>query len=78
MNKKTLKTSYYFFMAGLALSGLVSVLTPPLAGDRHRHAEFLRIAASQRRYVCPMHSDITSDGPGKCPKCGMDLEPEKE
>ena len=24
-------------------------------------------------YACPMHSDITSDKPGKCPKCGMDL-----
>ena len=24
-------------------------------------------------YVCPMHSDVTSDKPGKCSKCGMDL-----
>ena len=24
-------------------------------------------------YVCPMHSDVVSDKPGKCPKCGMDL-----
>ena len=28
------------------------------------------------KYVCPMHSDVTSDKPGKCPKCGgMDLVP---
>jgi hypothetical protein len=25
-------------------------------------------------YVCPMDSDVRSDKPGKCPKCGMDLE----
>ena len=25
-------------------------------------------------YTCPMHPDIQSDGPGKCPKCGMFLE----
>ncbi len=25
-------------------------------------------------YVCPMHPDITSDKPGKCSKCGMDLK----
>lgn len=25
-------------------------------------------------YVCPMHPEVTSDKPGKCPKCGMDLE----
>lgn len=25
-------------------------------------------------YVCPMHPEVTSDKPGTCPKCGMDLE----
>jgi transcription initiation factor IIE alpha subunit len=25
------------------------------------------------KYSCPMHSDITSNKPGKCTKCGMDL-----
>ena len=25
------------------------------------------------QYVCPMHPHITSDKPGKCPICGMDL-----
>ena len=24
-------------------------------------------------YTCPMHADVLSDKPGKCPKCGMDL-----
>lgn len=24
-------------------------------------------------YICPMHPDITTDDPGKCPKCGMTL-----
>ena len=24
-------------------------------------------------YTCPMHPGVTSDEPGKCPKCGMDL-----
>jgi hypothetical protein len=28
-------------------------------------------------YVCPMHSEVTSDKPGKCPKCGMDLVEKK-
>lgn len=24
-------------------------------------------------YTCPMHPEVTSDQPGQCPKCGMDL-----
>jgi len=24
-------------------------------------------------YACPMHPEVTSDKPGKCSKCGMDL-----
>jgi len=24
-------------------------------------------------YTCPMHTDVTSDSPGRCPKCGMTL-----
>jgi hypothetical protein len=25
-------------------------------------------------YTCPMHPEVKSDKPGKCPKCGMSLE----
>jgi hypothetical protein len=31
-------------------------------------------ASHKAVYVCPMHPEETSDKPGKCPKCGMDLE----
>lgn len=27
-------------------------------------------------YKCPMHPNVTSDKPGKCPECGMNLEKE--
>jgi Heavy metal binding domain len=26
------------------------------------------------RYTCPMHPEVISDKPGKCPKCGMKLQ----
>jgi len=28
---------------------------------------------SHSAYSCPMHPEVTSDKPGKCPKCGMEL-----
>jgi len=29
-------------------------------------------------YVCPMHSEVASDQPGRCPKCGMKLVAREE
>jgi rubrerythrin len=33
--------------------------------------------AAKQLYTCPMHPEVISDQPGKCPKCGMDLVPLK-
>ena len=34
-------------------------------------------AAKKVVYSCPMHPNVTSTRPGRCPKCGMDLRPVK-
>ena len=39
----------------------------PSAGPAEAHAH--------TTYVCPMHPSITSDKPGECPICGMQLVP---
>ncbi|WP_216368542.1 heavy metal-binding domain-containing protein [Limnovirga soli] len=31
------------------------------------------MAVTGVKYTCPMHPEIISDTPGKCPKCGMKL-----
>ena len=36
------------------------------------------IHASSSTYACPMHPDVTGNGPTECPRCGMWLEPISE
>jgi mono/diheme cytochrome c family protein len=40
----------------------------------HGHAEADAAEAdATEMWVCPMHPEVTSDGPSTCPTCGMDL-----
>jgi hypothetical protein len=36
------------------------------------------IKATAGQYSCPMHPEVVSAQPGKCPKCGMALTPASE
>jgi mono/diheme cytochrome c family protein len=54
--------------------------------DRWNLVNYLRTFASAQPkkaeagkviYTCPMHPEVTSDQPGKCPQCGMTLVPKK-
>ncbi len=33
-----------------------------------------QLAKGSTFYQCEMHPEVTSDHPGSCPQCGMDLE----
>jgi len=38
----------------------------------HEHGQPTATTQSAQ-YVCPMHPDVTSESPGRCPKCNMKL-----
>ena len=75
----------------LALASLAFTAAPVLAHGGHVQGSGLPAAYSTavqeptapevrdaaKKYTCPMHPDVTSDKPGKCPKCGMNLVPAK-
>lgn len=43
------------------------------AQETHEHSVH-EDQARQATYTCPMHPEVKSDSPGKCPICGMDLQ----
>lgn len=68
MNRLTLVTAV---LAVTVVSGCGSP-PPPVASDTPLEHAARHLDAS---YRCPMHPEITSDEPGTCPICGMDLVP---
>jgi predicted RNA-binding Zn-ribbon protein involved in translation (DUF1610 family) len=45
-------------------------------GGTYVHVDAGREMTAQEEaavYACPMHPEVTSTAPGKCPKCGMEL-----
>ena len=45
----------------------------PRAGRRDGRPHRPPAGAGPTVYACPMHPEVTSDQPGRCPKCGMKL-----
>jgi len=43
----------------------------PVSGHAHHHDG--QPAGIASAYYCPMHTEVSSDKPGRCPKCGMQL-----
>jgi mono/diheme cytochrome c family protein len=41
--------------------------------EAHGHEAHADPADAAEMWVCPMHPEVTSDGPGTCPTCGMNL-----
>lgn len=46
-------------------------------GHEHGQAASDPSGAADARYTCPMHPEVVTSEPGKCPKCGMNLVPKK-
>ena len=64
----------------LALAAAVTCGAVPCGNNSSAAGQTRRRQAQRKtaaRYACPMHPEVTSRRPGKCPKCGMTLRPAK-
>lgn len=60
------------FLAALLMSVLVPIA--PAVGQTKKDARPAETKMQQgASYVCPKHPESTSEKPGKCPTCGMNL-----
>lgn len=78
-------TNRHFILAGLAVLAVAVVIGYIAWGDGPNDETASAQAGAQESvqdhaekhldptYVCPMHPEVTSDKPGNCPICGMDL-----
>jgi len=66
----------------MAIAILFSVATVFAAHTNTAVADTTKkVKPAKVQYTCPMHPEVLSDKPGKCPKCGMTLvkkEPAKK
>jgi len=47
------------------------------AGFAQQQKPVKKDTTQRKVYTCPMHPEVISDKPGKCPKCGMNLVEKK-
>ena len=61
---------------------LLIIITTTFAGfaqtGKNKMPAKKEAVAQQVKYTCPMHPNVTSDKPGKCAECGMDLTKSKK
>ncbi|HUK89582.1 MAG TPA: c-type cytochrome [Blastocatellia bacterium] len=61
---------------GIRTSGMPAFAAKSSPTQRWQIVDYIRQLPSSAQgtlthYACPMHGEIRSDSPGKCPKCGM-------
>ncbi len=57
------------------LLGATALISCGSNSGKEKQSETKEVASVQ--YTCPMHSEVISDKPGDCPRCGMALVEKK-
>ncbi len=65
-----MKTKFFINILFIALLGFNACSTNSKSGDKSTQTS---TEVKKTVYRCPMDTDVVSDKPGTCSKCGMDL-----
>ena len=57
----------------IMVAAVIGLVSWPMPEFKLTSAQKRTGSSVVRRYVCPMHPEVKSSRPGKCPKCGMVL-----
>jgi len=57
----------------LTFAAAITLAIVPTIAQSATDAKPSSTAPAAQKYTCPMHPEVISDKPGKCPKCGMNL-----
>jgi len=60
---------------GLSMLRMMGGPPPPAADDVSSSHDHTAPAPGDGTFTCPMHPEVRAEAPGRCPKCGMALEP---
>lgn len=68
-----MKNSIYVALLALSIFATLSACN----NSTPKNSPVTSEVAKKEIYTCPMHPEVQSDKPGKCPKCGMELVKKK-
>ena len=80
MKMKNIKSFIITFAAAIVAVFGIYAYTPVYTHEISVSENMITFSDSTdvKTYTCPMHPEVISDKPGKCPQCGMDLELKSE
>ncbi|MDB5261225.1 MAG: hypothetical protein JWQ14_506 [Adhaeribacter sp.] len=66
----------YFLKTGVAALGLTLIVGCNSGETTNQQKDQTEVnqKVAGLTYTCPMHPEVISQKPGKCPECGMNLE----